>query len=204
MKRTHGTRRLWIDALAGLVLAGLIGCQSTAPPNEPNFIKQVKKSSVTIYPTVIATANVPGPLTYDSNEATKLGEWAKGHADVTVAYAKDQIKSATPWGVDYRGRGRDGIKSLEAHVKANPVATDFGVVAVYQFSDAGHAAAIYMFMVTREGKLARWFHADRTHKVFRDANLRTPADCTNLLVNILADRIRIIEETERIRGKSGG
>ncbi len=203
-------QRVWLGAMAGLVLAGLTGCQSSgssAPavqPNQPGFTKYVSDKSVTIYPTVIGNASLPGKPTYSSEEAMKLGEWVKTTSTVTVAQSDEQLKSATPWGADYRNRGRDGIKSLEAHVQANPVTTDYAALAVYQINPEGGATAIYLFMVTKEGKLASWFEANRGYSAFREANPRTPADCTNLLVNIIANRVKIREETRRIHGKSGG
>lgn len=192
-----------LGAVMTLVLMFAAGCQSSAPPvNETNFKDVVKNSSITIYPTVVADRLRLGQATYHPDEARKLGEWVTSTSNVTIKYSDDHLRSTAAWGDDYRGGPHDGIESLKAHVQANPVATDFAGVAVYQITPESGATAIYLFMVTKEGKLARWFWANRRNKVFRDANPRTPADCTNLLVNIIDDRVRIREQTEQMYRKS--
>ena len=192
-----------LGAVMTLVLMFAAGCQSPAPPvNEPNFKDVVKNSSITIYPTVVADPVMPGQATYHPDEARKLGEWVALTSNITIKYSDDRLRSVTPWDAEYHG-ARDGIEALKAHVQANPVTTDFAVAAVYQiYPEGGGATAIYMFMVTKDGKLARWFWSNRRNKGFRDASPRTPADCTNLLVNIIDDRVRIMEQTEQMYRKS--
>lgn len=181
-----------LRALALALGAALLSPACAGPVDESGrkeFHAALGHTSITVFPAHVRS-NTPEGTRADAPEAARLAEWlrAQGLAEARVADVACPLPEEADgfqWGVF-----KQDAAALGAFVREHPQGTAYALLAEYLITrtpDGGTAAGgVMVYVVDAQGRFVDALILNSHHEAFRKAAARTPAECTALVIEVLA------------------
>lgn len=174
-----------------VAVATLTGCASAPPPSEPHIKDVIQTSSVTVYPPMCWR----GTRTYDHDSAKTLAAFIQKRTTGVVTVSAQEIRGSNPQYSEIRPRYDIVSDSIIDHVTNHPMATDYGLWAVYVFVPGTRQSVVQEIQVElfdKKGAIVRRFTVDRF-----DTAPATAAECTDIVMKTVVEREAIYGSTPR-------
>ena len=182
---------VFVISLGCILSACSSASKETPKAQQTGFLQQLRNSSITIYPVVVVRET--GISELDTTSASEFGDFFKAETNAAVTLSDQRMSSVTPWAAMAKGTWHEGADALKSHILKNPIQTDYAIMIAYVIPRGRAANVIHAFMANARGELIRRVRITRQNQVFVDAAPRNASDCTDLLMQVLSDRIRLIE-----------
>lgn len=169
----------------------LTGCASAPPPSEPHIKDVIQTASVTVYPPMCWR----GTRTYDHASAKTLADFVQKRTTGAVTVSSQEIRGSNPKYSEIRPRYDIVCDSIIDHVTNHPMATDYGLWAVYVFVPGTQQSVVQEIQVElfdKKGAIVRRFTVDSF-----DTTLSTAAECTEIVMKTVVEREAIYGSTPR-------
>lgn len=165
-------------ATIGLVAGGCGGIIDEQA--EAAFEKAVGNTTITVFPVFVRDGE---EHTYNRDAARALGAFLTTENIATVTQADAEVPITSKWGMNQAKMLRGSAADFTRYVQANPIATDYALLAEYLIGGRGKVMGVHMYLVDKQGTVAYAILTNSHHKVFTDVDPQNVADCTKILEN---------------------
>ena len=158
------------------------------------FIADLGDTSITIYPTYIkrmAKDNYGKPLGYDASnsgyeltESKRLAELMRCECLADVKVSTDKVPLGGEWPRSQAGIFRASTQAFGEYVVANPIETEYAMMAEYAIP-FDRIWAVHAYVVNARGEPVWVLHLNEHFDVFTEINPKIPADGTDVLLKFL-------------------
>jgi hypothetical protein len=174
-----------IAALAGLTFAVVAGCNYPVDrAANKAFLSSLGSTSITVFPVFLRNRNEAG---YDTDAATGIGTCFTDNGLATVTVSDEEIPITGSWHADQSKMFSESIAEFADYVVANPIESEYAVLAEYLKGGRGEYGGIHCYIVDAQARVA-WCQLWNSHwEAFAEASPDTAADCTAMLTQELAE-----------------
>ena len=202
---THASR-LGFVALCATIGLACGGCGGIVDEQaEQKFRRDLGNTSITVFPVFVRDGE---QHRYDADAATAIGESLTQAGLATVTASAAQVPITSRWGMNQAKMFRDSAADFGAYVRANPIETDYALLAEYLIGGRGVPVGVHLYLVDAQGTAAYAILFNSHHSEFTDVNPQTVEDCTTIVVNRLpadlAEQLAAKSSAPPARAKSMG
>lgn len=174
-----------IKALAGLSFLVFAGCNYPVDrAANKAFFGSLGNTSVTVFPAFIRDGDEG---LYDADAATGIGACFTDNGLATVTLSDEEIPITGSWHANQARMFSESIAEFADYVVANPIETEYAVLAEYLKLGSGEYGGIHCYIVDAQARVA-WCHLWNSHwEAFAEASPDTAAGCTAMLTQELAE-----------------
>jgi hypothetical protein len=161
----------------------LRGCADAADPAARKaYLGALGTTSITVYPTYIRRRTGD----YDEAAAERLAAFLRAENLAEVTVTDERVPITGSWRRNQAGMLQESAEAFAAHVRANPIDTDYALLAEYLFlHDA--AGGIHCYVLDAEGTLAYAVLLNDHWKPFKKVMPRTVDECSDVLIDVFRD-----------------
>ncbi|MBU0639887.1 MAG: hypothetical protein KKB50_13545 [Planctomycetes bacterium] len=176
-------------ALAGLITVASGGCGDIVDAEaEKQFLGAVGQSSLTVFPAFVRNGEA---AEYDPAATRRISEFLlKEKLAAQVHQADQHVPLAGKWHHNQARMFRESATTFGEYVVSADVESEYALLAEYLIGGRGAVDGIHCYVVDQEGRTVFAVLLNSHHKPFSRAKPQSPADCTEVLVDILRDRLR--------------
>lgn len=180
MSSTH--KRVCVVVLGAVILYGT-ACSSTIDPAaEEAFMAKLGQTTMTVFPACVRMAE---PETYDADAATDIAAFLTDEGLADAAASIDEVPITGSWHSNQLQMWQESAAALGAYVQANPITTEYALLAEYLILGTGTVGGVHYYIVDSQGTLAYGRLLNSHHSEFADADPQDTDDCTDLVIEIL-------------------
>jgi hypothetical protein len=177
---------LLLVALAALLLLSAVACTSIVNEDlTDDFKSRLGDLSMTVYPAFVR-GRTAGDSGYDSLVADRLAAFLVTSGRAVAEASSDEVPLAGEWQSNQAAMWKASALSFAEFVAAHPVETDFALVAEYLIGGE-QAGGVQCYVVNTTGDVVWGCHLNSHFDVFADADPKSPAACTEVLIAFLRD-----------------
>lgn len=166
-------------ALAVVVGLNMGGCGGVADPAaEKQFMQVLGETTVTVFPTCVREGK---QLRDDADSAARIRAFLEDENLAKAVRSDVHVPITSEWGMNQARMFRDSAADFAAFVKANPIDTEYAVMAEYLFGKS-EAGGVHVYVVRKDGVIAYGSLWNSHQKVFSDVSPRTVDECTDVLL----------------------
>jgi hypothetical protein len=183
----QGTPTL-ILALGGTL--GLLtgGCGGIVEEDaEKTFMQSLGNTTITVYPAFVRQGK---SAEYDANAARGIGEFLTAGQLGNVVQSDARVPITGPWRTNQAKMLAESAAAFADYVQANPIRTSYALLAEYLMGSGGGVGGVHCYILDADGKVAFAVLLNSHHKPFADAQPKSVADCTNVLIQVLGERLK--------------
>jgi hypothetical protein len=185
------TAILALGSTLGLLTAG---CGSIVEEEaEQTFMQSLGNTTITVYPAFVRHGKSPE---YDANAAKQIGEFLTARQVANVAHSDAHIPIPGPWRTNQAKMLRESATAFADYVQANPIRTSYALLPEYLMGTGGGVGGIHCYVLDADGKVAFAVLLNSHHKPFADAQPSSVADCTDVLIQVLRERLKPTQTDE--------
>jgi hypothetical protein len=182
LRRFTGALLVLALAAAGLLL--LPGCTGIVDPDAHKaLLARQGRMSITVYPAYVRRR----PATYDDASAERLAEFLRADGLAEATATDEHVPIPGPWHASQPTMLRESAEAFAAYLREHPGSTDYALLPEYLFGGRGVPVGIHGYVLTADGTVADVVLLNSHWSAFSDADPRTVADCTEILIGVLRD-----------------
>lgn len=174
-----------ILAVVGMGVVLLAGCAGPVDQAAKDaFLGSLGNTSITVFPAFVRDGEPP----YDENAAVSIGEFLTDEGLAEVAISQEQVPITGPWHNNQARMLRESAAEFAEYLKANPTATQYGLLPEYLAGDWG-VGGIHCYIVDADNRLAFVVLQNSHWPIFTEVNPQTVDDCTEVLIRVLRESL---------------
>jgi hypothetical protein len=179
---------LWTLALGcplGLLSSG---CGSIIDEQaERTLMDALGDTSITVFPAFVRDGQ---QARYDADAARRIGQFLTEQNLAVPTVSEAQVPITSQWGMNQAKMLRASAADFTAYVQAHPIQTDYALLPEYLIGGQGAVMGIHCYLVDQGGKVAFAVLLNSHHQAFADAQPKSVEDCTEVLIQVLRERLR--------------
>jgi hypothetical protein len=190
----------------------LIGCTTNEvpvidlpahrPPSderaEASFQERLGETSITVFPAVVQTFQ---GASYDEIPQTMLADFFSTENLATTVDSGEHVDLSTTTARTQHEHFTENIAAFSNYLKANPVTTEYALVAEFLVSPrktGGEAVGgIQCYVLDAKGNNAFSFLINSHHRLFNEADLKTPTDSDDARAHLVRESTQVLLESLR-------
>jgi hypothetical protein len=179
---------LWTLALGSTLVLLIGGCGGIIDEQaERTLMDTLGDTSIAVFPAFVRDGQ---QARYNADAARQIGQFLTGEKLAAATVSQAQVPITSQWGMNQAKMLRASAADFTAYVQAHPIQTDYALLPEYLIGGQGVVVGVHCYVVDEGGKVAFAVLLNSHHQTFADAQPKNVEDCTEVLIQVLRERLR--------------
>ena len=172
---------------AALALTFLAGCGGIVDREaEKTLLARMGETSVTVFPAFVRDGR---KARYDDEAAAALARTIEQKQLAEAMTSDARVPISGPWRRNEARMLRDSAADFATYLASQPIETEYALLPEYLIGGRGAVVGVHAYVLGPNGRIALAVLLNSHHEPFKRVNPKTMGDCTQLLSDVLSERL---------------